>query len=220
MLDFDFTTQRGDFTAHFAARLNGPITGVVGPSGAGKTSLLRALAGLDQPTEGYIDLYGQRLFDSEQGVSMPTHTRGIGVVFQDVRLFPHLSVRGNLEYAQPNHRQPEQRRDLLEVTADLGIKSLLNRSVRDLSGGESKRVALARAVLGDPRVLLLDEPLVGLDEDARNCLMAFLLRISETRQLPILCVSHLVGALSTVVQELVLVNAGECRTIRPAQMIA
>lgn len=214
MLEIDIISKRGGFLAHYEAYLTGAVTGIVGPSGAGKTSLLRALAGLDRPMRGRIALFDEVLFDSQDGIDVPTHKRGMAVLFQDVRLFPHLNVRGNLEFAQPQRRQATSRMALQRVAEDLNIADLLDRSVAGLSGGEAKRVALARAVLMHPRLLLLDEPFVGLDAEARRATFAFLHKLSDEEGLLILCVTHLVNELNLLADERLEIEDGRCRTRR------
>lgn len=166
------------------------ITALFGPSGAGKTSLLHAIAGLIRPTEGRITLGHVRLFDSFAQTDFPPDRRGAGVVFQDDRLFPHKTVKGNLLYGAG--RLPRQARQdtLVKIARLLDIEALLDRRPSGLSGGERRRVAIGRALLSAPKVLLLDEPLTGLDAARREDVMAYIARIAHSEQIPILYITH------------------------------
>jgi molybdate transport system ATP-binding protein len=148
------------------------VTGLFGPSGSGKTSLLRCLAGLDREALGRILVGDQLWLDSDAGLFVPVHRRGVACVFQDGDLFPHLSVEGNLRYAQRRARRAAPARK--EVVDWLALEPLLSRGTTALSGGERQRVSLARALLSGPRLLLLDEPLSALDEVGRREIIALL----------------------------------------------
>ena len=167
-----------------------PLTALVGPSGAGKTTVLNCIAGLRRPDRGRIAVDGTELFDSAAGVNLPPERRRAGYVFQDARLFPHLRVEANLRYGERLAR-PEERwigRD--EMVEFLGIAHLLARWPATLSGGEVRRVAIGRALLAAPRVLLLDEPVASLDPARGETLMALVERIRDELKVPILLVSH------------------------------
>lgn len=161
------------------------LTAVVGPSGVGKTSLLNMIAGLLRPDRGRIAIGGATLFGA--GVDLPPEARRAGYVFQDLRLFPHMSVRANLLYGR---RDGEALMDLAEAARLLDIAGLLDRRPRTLSGGEAKRVAIGRALLSSPRALLLDEPLASLDRARAEGVMAAIERVRDEVRLPILYVSH------------------------------
>jgi molybdate transport system ATP-binding protein len=164
------------------------VTALVGPSGAGKTSLLNMIAGVLKPDSGRIAIAGRTLFDADQGIDLPPEARRCGYVFQDGRLFPHLTVRANLRYG---HRQSATERiGYTEVIDLLGIAALAERKPRTLSGGEAKRVAIGRALLSQPDFLLLDEPLTSLDPARRDDLLATIERIRDHWGLPTLYVSH------------------------------
>jgi len=183
MLDLDLTYRRGDFTlaARFSTKLG--LTAITGPSGAGKTTLLNLIAGLLRPTTGHIRLDGTALKD------MPPHRRRIGYVFQEARLFPHLSVRQNLRYGRLFAPAPAPA-TLAEITDLLDIGPLLDRRPRDLSGGERQRVAIGRALLAAPRLILLDEPLAALDAARKAELLPYLARLHDQMRLPMLYVTH------------------------------
>ncbi|WP_421848457.1 ATP-binding cassette domain-containing protein [Novosphingobium sp.] len=188
--DIDLTLKRGERT--IACRFAAPtgITALVGPSGAGKSSVLEAIAGLLRPTAGRIVVGGAVLYDSAAGVNLPPEARACGMVFQDLRLFPHRRVRDNLTYGEK--LAPPERRflSLDEAAAFLDIAPLLGRRPRTLSGGEAQRVAIGRALLSGPRFLLMDEPLTALDDARREAIIAVIERIRAELALPILLVSH------------------------------
>jgi molybdate transport system ATP-binding protein len=168
----------------------GGITALFGPSGAGKTSILDAVAGLIRPQEGRIVVGGEVLFDSAAGIDRKPERRACGYVFQDNRLFPHRRVRDNLLYGW-RLAPPDRRWMGLDEAVDfLGIASLLDRMPATLSGGEAQRVAIGRALLSGPRFLLMDEPLSSLDLARREEIMTVIERIRSELRLPVLYVSH------------------------------
>ncbi len=166
------------------------VTALCGPSGAGKTSVIAMIAGLIRPDAGSIVIGGRCLFDSELGVNLPPEKRRVGCVFQDGRLFPHLSVRSNLCYGM-NLIPAARRRVSLDQAVDLlGMGHLLERRPKNLSGGEKQRVAIGRALLASPSLLLMDEPLASLDEERKAELLPFIKRINREFLVPVLYVSH------------------------------
>jgi molybdate transport system ATP-binding protein len=205
-LEMDVRHRRGAFTLEVRASVESHTTGVFGPSGAGKTSLLFLVAGLAHPDAGVIRIDGQTLFDSTRGVCVPAHRRRIGLVFQDARLFPHLSVAGNLHYGMARAGGPGVSLD--EMIDLLELRHLLERRVGGLSGGESQRVALGRALLGRPRLLCLDEPLASLDHARRRQILPFLRRVRDELDTPMLYVSHTLGELLQLTDRLLLVDRG------------
>lgn len=164
----------------------GGLVALFGPSGAGKTSILNMVAGLLKPDSGRIIIDGETLFDSEHSVNLPPEQRRVGYVFQDLRLFPHKTVAENLRYGQ----RPYGPVDFDEVVNFLGIGHLLARWPSTLSGGEAQRVAIGRALLSKPRILLMDEPLASLDAARRNEIMRVIERLRDELRMPILYVSH------------------------------
>lgn len=188
--DIDIEVVRGDARISVAFAAGGGLTALFGPSGAGKTSVLDAVAGLLRPDRGRIAVAGAVLFDSEAGVDLPPERRECGYVFQDDRLFPHRTVHDNLLYGW--RLAPVGRRWLTadEAVDFLGIGHLLGRMPRSLSGGEAQRVAIGRALLRGPRFLLMDEPLSSLDAPRRREIMTVIERIRDELAVPILYVSH------------------------------
>ena len=188
MLELDIELRRGTFQRHVRIKDDARVIALVGPSGAGKTSVLNAIAGLVTPVAGRIDVDGRSLFDSTRGIDVPVHHRRVGYVFQDARLFPHLDVRQNLRYGRHGDAQASFG---FEAMVDLlGIAGLLARRTANLSGGEAQRVAIGRALLSQPAILLFDEPLTALDQDRREELIPYLQRVRDEVRLPMLYVSH------------------------------
>lgn len=184
--DLDLTKRLGE--AQIACRIEAGagLTVLFGPSGAGKTSVLNMVAGLVEPDAGHVRVDGETLFEAAAGIDVPVAERRAGYVFQEPRLFPHLRVRANLLYG----RREDSGLDVDETIALLGIAHLLDRWPRTLSGGEARRVAIGRALLSDPRFLLLDEPLSSLDRGRREEIMGLIERLRDTVKLPILMVTH------------------------------
>ena len=185
-------------------------TGIFGASGAGKTSLLDLAAGLRHPDRARIELDGEVFTDTERRIAVPPHRRRIGYVPQDDALFPHLTVRENLRYGF-DLIPPEGRRISFEqVTRVLEIAALLDRRIDFLSGGEKRRVACGRALLAQPRLLLLDEPLAGLDGGLKSRFMPYLLRLRDEFEIPMLYVTHEAGELVELCEEVVVIDRGRC----------
>ncbi len=180
----------GRFLLDADLNVRGERIGIFGPSGSGKSTLVGLIAGLSRPDKGVITLDGETLFDSEARVNVRTEQRRMGMVFQRPSLFPHLSVKGNLLYGY-KRCIPENRNISFDAVVEvLKLGTLLDRGVRHLSGGEKQRVAIGRAVLGSPRLLLLDEPLSALDDNLKFQIVPFLKRVCETFAIPYLFISH------------------------------
>jgi molybdate transport system ATP-binding protein len=195
------------------------VTGLFGRSGAGKTTLLRILAGLEH-AQGHVRIGDETCLDSTRGVFVPAHRRAIGYVFQEPSLFPHLSVRGNLDYAFKRRRRsvranphPEAGIDVVVVT--LGLSALLARAPDALSGGERQRVAIARALLASPRLLLMDEPLAGLDARSRSEIFPYLEQLRDVFRVPIIYVSHSLDEMARIADHLVVMEQGRIRAAGP-----
>lgn len=190
--------QRGDFLLQADARMEAPVTGLCGASGSGKSSLLALVAGLQRPDAGRIVLDGAVLADAGAGIFLPPERRHIGVVFQDAQLFPHLTVEANLLYGFHNLEPAARRFGLMEVVDMLEIAPLLARRPRHLSGGERQRVALGRALLYSPSLLLLDEPLAALDARRKQQILPFLQRVRDETRIPMLYVTHVRAELDSL----------------------
>ena len=186
MIHLTFRLRQGGFLLDIDEQLRAGITALFGPSGAGKTTVLDAIAGLRTAEAGRIAVGNRVLFDSTARVNLPPHARHVGYVPQDVALFPHMDVRRNVLYG----RRPGQKLSLETVTAMLEVGGLLDRRVPDLSGGERQRVALARALMSAPELLLLDEPLAAVDVERRRRILPYLLRVRDELGIPVIYVSH------------------------------
>ena len=194
MLDLDFQFTRDNFCMRICTKLDSPITGILGASGSGKSTLLAVIAGLLKPQVGHVSLGQRTLFSLDSAgkhkVWVPPHKRRIGLVFQDGQLLPHLSVRDNLLYGYRNITTEQRHFSAVEIAALFEIDHLLERKTNTLSGGEKQRVALGRAVLYSPELLLLDEPLSALDERLKNQILPFFLRIKSECKIPMVYVTH------------------------------
>ena len=202
MIEIAVDFARGAFRLDAAIRAQGRTLALVGPSGCGKTTLLNLVAGLDRPARGRIAFDDAVLFDSQAGIDLPARARRLGYVFQEPRLFPHMSVEANLRYGAV--RGSGDGPDLADVAARLGLSALIARRPRDLSGGEKQRVAIGRALLSHPRALLLDEPLSAVDAARGGQILDLVEELREAFTLPIVFVSHRaadVGRLASDVAE-------------------
>ena len=201
--------RRGTFTLDVAFQAPSPgLVALFGPSGCGKTTTIELIAGLLRPDAGHIALGSDTLFDAAQGIEVPSEQRRIGCVFQDARLFPHLSVRSNLCYGFKRARHLARYVGFDEVVELLGLAALLGRHPRALSGGERQRVALGRALLAQPRLLLLDEPLASLDLARREELLPYLERLRDRLSIPMVYVSHQFEEVLRLATHLVVMRAG------------
>jgi molybdate transport system ATP-binding protein len=196
MIAVDIELTQGTFTLSAAFQLDARAAALFGPSGAGKTTMLDAIAGLRRPSRGTIAVDGRTLFSARERIDVPPYARHIGYVPQDVALFPHMNVRANLLYGSHPPSRSVLRRDkaitldLERVTTMLEIDRLVDRRVTELSGGERQRVALARALMSGPSLLLLDEPLAAVDVPLRRRILPYLVRVRDELRIPIVYVSH------------------------------
>lgn len=195
------------------------VTALFGPSGCGKSTILAAVAGLLRPDEGRIALEGVALLDTARGLCLPPEARRCGVVFQDARLFPHLTVESNLRYGLRRAPREATGPGFEEVVALLGLSPLLARRPAALSGGERQRVALGRALLSRPRLLLMDEPLAALDTPRRAEVLPFLARLRDVARLPILYVTHALDEVDALADTLVLLEDGRVRAAGPLEAL-
>ena len=189
--------------------------GLVGSNGSGKTTLLDLIAGLERPASGRIVINGETLVDTSTGAWVPSHRRRVGYVFQDSRLFPHLSVRRNLGYGERfagRHGEAPQQGRIVDL---LGLGALLDRQPGTLSGGERQRVAIGRALLASPRLLLLDEPMASVDVARRAEILPYLARVRDEAGIPIVYVSHTLAEVARLADTVVLLEAGHVTAIGP-----
>ena len=193
-LFLDLNHSVGDFNLALKFQVPNGVSALFGRSGAGKTTLVNAVAGLITPQKGRIEIAGRAVFDAGRGLNIPPHQRGIGYVFQDPRLFPHMSVQRNLNYGRRPARSFEIDANL--IVDILGLEKLLDRRPDTLSGGEKQRVAIARALLSNPDLLLFDEPLAALDRARKLEILSYLERLHDELRLPMLYVSHSVPELA------------------------
>lgn len=201
---FDVTVTQGEFTLDVRESARVEVLGLFGPSGSGKTTLLETIAGLRTPSRGQIRVGDRTLFERARGVDLPPRARRIGYVPQDVLLFPHLDVRGNLFYGS-HDRRTDRAAQTLDI---LGIGALLHRSVTGLSGGERQRVAIGRALMTSPALLLLDEPLAAVDRARREQILPYLLRIRRELHVPLLYVTHDRAELMQIADRILFLDAG------------
>jgi molybdate transport system ATP-binding protein len=208
MLRVDVEKQLGEFSLHASFVSEGRVTGLFGASGAGKTSLVNMIAGLLRPDRGSIVIDGDVVDDTVAGIHVPAYRRRIGYVFQDARLFPHLDVAQNLDYGRRMNRLKDDPAQLKRVVDLLDIGTLLERRPGKLSGGERQRVALGRALLSKPRLLLLDEPLGALDEGRKLEILPYLVRLRDEANVPMVYVSHDAAELRQLATQIVMLRQG------------
>ncbi len=220
MLAVDVEKQLGVFKLNARFETDGKAIGLFGPSGSGKTSLVNTIAGLLTPDRGSIILGDTVLFDSKSGINVPPHRRCIGYVFQEGRLFPHLSVRQNLDYGRRMSRRPRDQKAFERIVALLDIGHLLDRRPRMLSGGERQRVAMGRALLMGPRLLLLDEPLASLDAAHKREILPYLVRLRDDAGIPLVYVSHTPAELRRVATTIVRLDAGRVVAVGGTELLA
>ena len=217
-IDVDVSLRRDGFTLDVAFRAGAGLTALFGRSGSGKTTVIDLIAGLTRPERGRIAIDGTVLLDTGRGIRVPVHRRRIGCVFQEARLMPHLSVRQNLRFGRVFSRGaggPD-----LDAVADLlGIGPLLERRPAGLSGGERQRVAIGRALLARPRLLLMDEPLSALDEARKREILPYIERLRDEAGLPIVYVSHSVAEVARLASTVVVLEAGRVAASGPVDAV-
>jgi molybdate transport system ATP-binding protein len=208
MIRFDCTLRRPQFVLEAAFDSDVGVTGVMGPSGSGKSTVIQLIAGHVRPSRGRIEVAGQVVADTARRIHVPPHHRGVGLVFQDAQLFPHLTVRQNLKYGAFFNPRPPRRVDFGQVVDVLGIGHLLERAPTTLSGGERQRVAIGRALLAAPAVLLMDEPLSSLDASRKLEILPFIERLRDEFEIPILYVSHAAEEIARLATRVVRIEKG------------
>ncbi|KEO56405.1 hypothetical protein TP2_02425 [Thioclava pacifica DSM 10166] len=218
MLEIALHHRHTGFTLDIDLKAPAGVTALFGPSGAGKTTVVNAVAGLLRPERGRIAVNGEVLLDTEAGIFLPPHKRRVGYVFQDARLFPHLSVKSNLLYGRRFSKSGSDQ-DVTRIVEMLGLGALLDRRPASLSGGEKSRVALGRAILSNPRMLLMDEPLAALDAARKSEILPYFERLRDEVKLPILYVSHAPAEVARLATTVALIEGGQLRGIGPAREI-
>ncbi len=216
MLQVDIEHRLADFALDIHFRAGRGLTALFGRSGAGKTSVVNAIAGLLHPRRGRIVMDGSVLLDTEHGICVPTYRRRVGYVFQEGRLFPHLTVRKNLLFGRWFAPSRERRASSLDDIVDLlDIAPLLDRRPGRLSGGEKQRVAIGRALLASPRLLLMDEPLASLDARRKDEILPYLERLRDEARVPIVYVSHSIAEVARLATTIVLISTGRVHAVGP-----
>jgi len=212
VIELDFELRRGEFSLQLALHSQARALALFGPSGCGKTSTLHAVAGLLQPGRGRVTLDERVLFDARRGENIPVARRRLGVVFQEARLFPHLSVRDNLRFGMPRDSRSQRFDDAVQL---LGLHALLRRKPEQLSGGQARRVAIGRALLRDPLALLLDEPLSNLHHEARAEVLEHLRGLKRELAMTTLLVSHQPDEVLALADAVALLDDGRLQAVLP-----
>ena len=215
-LSVDIRHRQGAFVLEAAFESGGRLTALFGASGSGKTTLVNLVAGLVRPREGRIVIGGRVLVDTKAGVFVPAHRRRIGYVFQDARLFPHLTVGQNLRYGRFFTRAAERYADMASVVDLLGIGHLLDRRPGLLSGGERQRVAIGRALIASPALILMDEPLASLDDARKAEILPYVERLRDETRIQVVYVSHSIAEVSRLATDVVVLSDGRVRAAGPA----
>ena len=210
MLSVNITKAFGSFRLETQFEVEeGSITAIFGKSGAGKTSTINPIAGLTRPDVGVIQIGNTTLFDQNLRINLPIYKRQIGYVFQDDRLFPHMTVRNNLIYGTPKTRDVANSLNLTNITGLLELAPLLERRPRTLSGGEKQRVAIGRALLSNPKLLLMDEPLASIDVQHRFEILPFIQRVREKTGITIIYVTHALEEVIFIADQIILLSEGQ-----------
>ncbi|MCY1160747.1 Spermidine/putrescine import ATP-binding protein PotA [compost metagenome] len=209
MLKCNFQYQHADFMLNVELEMQQQLLGIVGVSGCGKSTLLKNIVGLLKPTHGSIQFNQQILFNSQQKIHVPMHQRKIALIFQNALLFPHMNVQQNLCYAEKLIPQAERKFKFNEIIELLELTHLCQRKAHQLSGGEAQRVSIGRALLSSPHLLLLDEPLTGLDQQLKQQILPFLKRIKDELNLPMIYVTHHLEELKYLKADILQLDQGQ-----------
>lgn len=215
MLTVAVAKKLGEFALDASFTSESGVTALFGASGTGKTSIIAMIAGLMKPDRGRIALDGDTLFDSDARIDVPAHKRRIGCVFQEGRLFPHLSVKHNLDYGRWMNGHAADATAFAHVVELLDIGHLLARRPGRLSGGERQRVAVGRALLARPRLLLLDEPLASLDSERKQEILPYFERLRDDAGIPMIYVSHDASEVKRIATRVVMLQAGKVAAVGP-----
>jgi len=215
MLEVEIQHRLGRFALDVGFASGAGLTALFGRSGAGKTSVVNIIAGLIRPERGRVVVDGNVLLDTARGIFVPMHRRRIGYIFQEGRLFPHLTVRQNLLYGRWFSRRGGRQATIGEVGALLGIEHLLDRRPGALSGGEKQRVAIGRALLANPRLLLMDEPLAALDTPRKDEILPYIEKLRDEAGIPIVYVSHAIAEVTRLATTMVLMSEGKVDAVGP-----
>ncbi|QEX16901.1 molybdenum import ATP-binding protein ModC [Hypericibacter terrae] len=218
-LEVDVALSRPAFALAASFRTGPGVTALFGQSGSGKTTLVNMVAGLVKPDRGRILVDGRALYDSDARIDLPSHRRRVGYVFQESRLFPHLTVRQNLLYGSWFRGRRFRLGSVDQIVELLGIGDLMSRRPSSLSGGEKQRVAIGRAILSDPAILLMDEPLASLDDARKGEILPYLERLRDGLDLPILYVSHALPEVVRLATTMILLSAGKVVASGPVEEV-
>lgn len=211
MIEIQVSLKRQQFKLDVDLRLEHRVTALFGPSGSGKSTLLGIIAGIIQPDSGRIEIDGECIFNKQDHINKPMHQRKIGLVFQDSRLFPHLTVEDNLSYALQFLTAQNQHFQLKNIVELLELGNLLKQRPHQLSGGEKQRVALGRALLSSPKLLLLDEPLASLDERLKKQILPFLKIVADEINVPMIYISHSREEIMQITNNLINIEFGKIK---------
>ena len=209
MLKCDFQYQHADFILNVELEVQQQLLGIVGASGSGKSTLLKSIVGLIQPQLGSIQFNNRILLDTTRKIHVPMHQRKIALIFQNALLFPHMNVQQNLSYAEKLVSKSERKFHFSDIVDLLELKPLIQRKAQQLSGGEAQRVSIGRALLSSPNLLLLDEPLTGLDNHLKQQILPFLKRMKQELNLPMIYVTHHMQELEYLQADTVQLNQGQ-----------
>ena len=219
MIALDCLLTRHGFTLDARFETSGRLVALFGPSGSGKSTLIRLIAGLERPERGHISIDGTPVVDTARSLYIPPHKRRAGLVLQDGHLLPHFDVRRNLSYGRFFTPPSERRIAFDDVVDTLGIGHLLDRKPSTLSGGERQRVAIGRALMSSPRLLLMDEPLASLDANRKLEILPFIERLRDEMKIPIVYVSHSIEEVARLAETVVRIDVGQVRAIGPPSLV-